>query len=210
MAGWHVLVLAVTETRPCFVRTEIMWEIETRLTSLDQSEARTEAGQPIRGRGQALGQGWTPALPLPSLARLMMMMILRTRYSRTELSVSPLWSVCVPIQRKREKDEMYFGNRHDYPCFVKLADKTGCFMQIADNILIFLLTTRSMLLSHCHCQAAPGTSEASVNQNKIQIKLLTKLWRWSIAIQVILNLNKPILLLLAHGFYIRNTFGNWM
>ena len=205
MAGWHVLVLAVT--RPCFVRTEIMWEIETRLTSLDQSEARTEAGQPIRGRGQALGQGWTPALPLPSLARLMMTMILLTRYSRTELSVSPLWSVCVP-KKERERRNV-FCYRHDYPCFVKLADKTGCFMQIADNILIFLLTTRSMLLSHCHCQAAPGTS-ASVNQNKIQIKLLTKLWRWSIAIQVILDLNKPILLLLAHGFYIRNTFGNWM
>ena len=203
MAGWHVLVLAVT--RPCFV---IMWEIETRLTSLDQSEARTEAGQPIRGRGQALGQGWTPALPLPSLARLMMMMILQTRYSRTELSVSPWWSVCVP-KKERERRNV-FCYRHDYPCFVKLADKTGCFMQIADNILIFLLTTRSMLLSHCHCQAAPGTSEASVNQNKIQIKLLTKLWRSSIAIQVILNLNKPILLLLAHGFYIRNTFGNWM
>ena len=185
-----------------------MWEIETRLTSLDQSEARTEAGQPIRGRGQALGQGWTPALPLPSLARLMMMMILQTRYSRTELSVSPWWSVCVP-KKERERRNV-FCYRHDYPCFVKLADKTGCFMQIADNILIFLLTTRSMLLSHCHCQAAPGTSEASVNQNKIQIKLLTKLWRSSIAIQVILNLNKPILLLLAHGFYIRNTFGNWM
>ena len=102
------------------------------------------------------------------------------------------------------------NNRRDmirYQYFVKLADKTGCFMQIADNILIFLLTTRSMLLSHCHCQAAPGTS---VNHNKIQIKLLTKLWRWSIAIQVILNLNNPILLLLAHGFYIRNTFRNWM
>ena len=60
---------------------------------------------------------------------------------------------------------MVTDKKHDDRCFVKLADKTGCFMQIADNILIFILTTRSMLLSHCHCQARPVSAKTKFKLN---------------------------------------------
>ena len=67
---WHVLVLGVTETRQYYCGAKIMSEIETGVTCADQWEARTGTGQPIRGRGHTLGQGWTPACPwLPSLTR---------------------------------------------------------------------------------------------------------------------------------------------
>ena len=49
--------------------------------------------------------------------------------------------------------------------FVKLTDKTRCFMQIADNILIFILTTGSMLLSHCHCQGLPVSAKTKFKLN---------------------------------------------
>lgn len=156
-----------------FVRAEIMWEIETGVRGLDQSEARTEAGQPITGRGHTLGQGWTPALPSAAFTTNSQFQNWLRFLSRSILFRCFRWRFYITLlgNRKLRKERetnciiMVTDKKHDDRCFVKLADKTRCFMQIADNILIFILTTRSMLLSHCHCQARPVSAKTKFKLN---------------------------------------------
>ena len=109
------------------------------------------------------------------------------------------------IFEKRKEIDIIIVTETDMMIDVKFPDKTECFMQITDNILIFILTASSS-----YCLIVIVRPRTEISHNKIQIKLLTKFWLCYWTIQVVLILNKPILLLLVHGFYIWNTFGNWM
>ena len=70
---------------------------------------------------------------------------------------------------KRKENDIIILTETDMMIDVKFPNKTECFMQITDNILIFILTASSS-----YCLIVIVRPRTEISQNKIQIKLLTK------------------------------------